>query len=151
MRFYHFNDFFHTEMLLLYAITNGITVQNFKFGLSQRLPILLACSFNEMCPKCEGLFGKHLFCNPQQQFTVAYVNEQSSHKKRTFVAEPPLKNFSKVHVPMTKTDSPEPPKAKHRSAAPRVLRPNAALCFDFDASLSTKPSLKAAFFAGTGK
>jgi hypothetical protein len=119
VRFYPLNDFFHTEMLLLYAIENAISVQDFNFETFQERHVLLVCSFNEMCPKCEGLFGKHLFRNPQRRFIVAYVNEQSSHKKRTFVAELPLGNFSKVHTPMPETK--KPPKAKHCGTAPSSL------------------------------
>ncbi|MDR0740990.1 MAG: hypothetical protein LBF34_04765 [Puniceicoccales bacterium] len=145
VRVYPLSDFFHTEMLLSYAIENDIDIQDFNFGTFKRRPLFLMCSFNEMCPKCEGLFGKYLRRNSQQQFIVAYINEQTSHKKRTFVAEPPLKNFFKVHVPMPKTKS--PPKAKPRSTALRLL-PSALL---FDASLSTRFLPSVALFASVGQ
>ncbi|MDR2372226.1 MAG: hypothetical protein LBD60_03715 [Puniceicoccales bacterium] len=121
LRFYPLSDFFHTEMLLLYAIEKDIIVQDFdiNFGIFKERPLFLMCSYNEMCPKCEGFFGKYLQHNQRKQFIVAYLNEQTSHKRRTFVAELPLENFFKVYIPIPKMESPKPPKAKHRSTAPK--------------------------------
>jgi hypothetical protein len=131
-RVYPFSDFFHTEMLLLYAMGNNITVQDFNLGaLKEQVPLEI-CSYNEMCPKCEGLFGQYLFHNPQRQFIVAYVNEQSSHKSRTFATEPPLGNFFKVHVPMPKTKAPKPPEARYCSITPNLLPSAAPLSMSAD-------------------
>jgi hypothetical protein len=95
-------------MLLLYAIENDIvlyifedstTVLDFSFATLKTQAPLYIRSYNEMCPKCEGLFEQYLSRRPQQHFAILCLNEQSSRKKRTFVSEKQLENFFKMCVP----------------------------------------------------
>ncbi|MDR1435131.1 MAG: hypothetical protein LBI77_01865, partial [Puniceicoccales bacterium] len=120
-RFYHFNDFFHTEMLLLFAIENDIFVSDFNFGALKGTGNIHMCSFNEMCPKCEGLFGRYLSSRPGQRFFVSYINQQSNQKTRTFTQNTqiiePLGNFFKFDI------SSEPSSLKKLNRLPCKVNP----------------------------
>jgi prefoldin subunit 5 len=70
-------DLFHTEMLLLYAMENAITVTvagttiNFAEIANQR--IINVCSFDDMCFRCEHMFAQFMQQRPEQEMFVSSI------------------------------------------------------------------------------
>jgi hypothetical protein len=105
------NDYYHTEMLLAYAILNNFTIG----GVSCRSLLqqnLYICSYKDMCPNC-GEFLKYLSFLIQGNLifvsTQPYVfaHQSSRRKNEQFENLKITKNFFRIAF----FDAPDPPLA----------------------------------------